>query len=187
MGELLSVVTAFVYKNWSSLALFMPILFLSFFVFVGLLLLGVATGVIFPKRIGWISAEIEQNPVKSFLWGLFWILMFVPISLMLIVSIIGIPLIIGQILVYGVSLAFGFISAAQLFGKNILCNVVKRYNQPIHVEIIWGICALTLIGIIPVIGILFNLAVIILGIGASYLSGFGEGINESLAERIKKI
>ncbi len=149
-------------------------LFASLLTFLGILAIGIAAGFLFPKRVGWVAVSIENAPLKAFLWGLLWIALALPIALLLVVSIIGIPLVILEFVVYGVALVLGYIAVSQVLGKKLLASL-RRYNQPMVTEIIWGIVLLTVIGLIPVIGALVNLVVGTMAIGASWMSRLGEG------------
>ncbi|MFA5104523.1 MAG: hypothetical protein WC527_05045 [Candidatus Margulisiibacteriota bacterium] len=155
-------------------ALILAQLFASLLTFLGILAIGMAAGFLFPKRVGWIAVSIEKAPLKAFLWGLLWVVLILPITLLLVVSIIGIPLVILQFVVYGIALALGYIAASQVLGKKLLASL-RRYNQPMVTEIIWGIILLTLIGLVPVIGCLVNAVVGTMAIGASWMSRLGEG------------
>jgi len=155
-------------------ALIMAQLFASLLTFLGILAIGIAAGFLFPKRVGWMAVSIENSPLKAFLWGLLWIVLALPIAFLLVVSIIGIPLVILQFVVYGIALVLGYIAASQVLGKKLLSSL-RRYNQPMVTEIIWGIILLTLIGLVPVIGALINAVVGTMAIGASWMSRLGEG------------
>jgi len=143
--------------------------------FLGILAIGIAAGLFFPRRVGWVSVAIERHPVKSFLWGLLWILLIVPILALLVVSIIGIPLVLIEFVAYGVALVLGYVSASQVIGKKLLSSF-KRYNQPMITEIIWGIVILALINLVPVLGSLVVAIVSVMAIGACWMTRFGEGI-----------
>lgn len=155
-------------------ALIIAQLFASLLTFLGLLALGIAAGFLFPKRVGWISVAAEKNPLKAFMWGLLWIVLTLPIAILLAVSVIGIPLIILEFVVYGVALVLGYIAISQVLGKKLLASL-RRFNQPMVTEIIWGIILLTLIGLVPVVGPLVNMIVGTMAIGAGWMSRLGEG------------
>lgn len=143
--------------------------------FLGILAIGIAAGLLFPRRVGWVSVAIERHPLKAFWWGLLWIVLIIPIAALLLVSIIGIPLIIVEIIAYGTALVLGYISASQVIGKKLLSSF-KRYNQPMVTEIIWGIVLLSLINLVPVLGGLVVFVVSVMAIGACWMTRFGEGI-----------
>jgi hypothetical protein len=143
--------------------------------FLGILAIGVAAGLLFPRRVGWVSVAVERHPFKAFWWGLLWIILIVPICALLLVSIIGIPLIIVEILAYGVALVLGYVAASQVIGKKLLSSF-KRYNQPMVTEIIWGIVILSLINLVPVLGAVVAAIVSVMAIGACWMTRFGEGI-----------
>lgn len=148
-------------------------IFSALLVFLGILALGIAIGLIFPKRVGWTAAAIERDPIKAFLWGVLWIVLLLPITFLLLISIVGIPLILVQIALYGIAVILGIIAVAQIIGKKLLASM-KRYNQPIIAEIVWGIVILTLITFIPIVGIIIDSLLIAIAIGASWTSRLGE-------------
>lgn len=153
--------------------MFIASIFLGLVSFIGLLAIGIFAGLVFPKRIGWTSVSIEQHPVKAFLWGLLWIILALPITFLLLFSVIGIPLILAQFVVYGLAIALGYVSVNQVIGKKLL-GAFRRYNQPMVTEIIWGIVLLTLVNLVPLIGPLVSAVVCTMGIGSAWLSRFGE-------------
>jgi len=155
-------------------ALLIAQLFASLLTFLGILAIGIAAGFLFPKRVGWVAVSVENAPLKAFLWGLVWLVMVLPIAFLLVVSIIGIPLVILQFVVYGIALVLGYIAVSQVLGKKLLASL-RRYNQPMVTEIIWGIVLLTVIGLVPVIGALVNAVAGTIAIGASWMSRLGEG------------
>ncbi len=148
-------------------------IFANLLAFLGILALGIAVGVLFPKRVGWTAAAIERDALKAFLWGILWIILFVPITFFLLISIVGIPLIIIQVGIYGIALILGCLAIAQIIGKQLLASM-KRYNQPMVSEIVWGIVILTLIGLVPVIGLIVDSIIGAIAIGASWISKLGE-------------
>lgn len=172
MPKYVSAITVLGAKVGPSLALLASV-FLGLLYFLGILAVGVAAGLVFPKRVGWTAVSIDQHPVKAFLWGLLWIVLILPIAFLLFVSIIGIPLIIAEVMVYGIALVLGYVAATQVIGKKLL-TAFKRYNMPMVTEIIWGIVILTLIGIVPVIGPLVHAIICTMALGASWMSRFGE-------------
>ncbi|MEI6155457.1 MAG: polymer-forming cytoskeletal protein [Deltaproteobacteria bacterium] len=78
--------------------------------FVSMLVVGLTAGFLFPKKVGWTSAAIERHPVKAFFWGLLWTMLFVPIAILLVCSIIGVPLIVLQMVLYALALVLGYVS-----------------------------------------------------------------------------
>ncbi|MCX5749131.1 MAG: hypothetical protein NTZ10_02675 [Candidatus Saganbacteria bacterium] len=154
---------------------YMATVFAALLSFLGVLALGIAAGLLFPRRVGWVSVAVERHPIKSFLWGLLWIILIIPICALLVVSIMGIPLIIVEIVAYGLALVLGYIAASQIIGKKLLSSF-KRYNQPMVTEIIWGIVLLALIGLVPVLGQIVSAIVAIIAVGACWMTRYGEGI-----------
>ena len=145
----------------------------SLFAFLGVLSLGVIVSVLFPKRIGWTSVAIERHTWQTLGWGLVWWVLLLPITLLLIVSIIGIPVVFILWLLYGLAVVLGYISITQLIGKKLL-TAFKRYNQPIVTEVIWGVVLMALINLIPVLGQLITAVICTMGLGAAWMSRLGE-------------
>ena len=145
----------------------------SLLAFLGVLALGVIVCVLFPKRVGWTSVAIERHPWQTLGWGLLWWVLLLPMTLLMVVSVIGIPIVVILWLVYGLAVVLGYISITQLIGKKLL-SAFKRYNQPIVTEVIWGVVLMALINLIPVLGQLITCIVCTMGLGAAWMSRLGE-------------
>ncbi|MFA5097802.1 MAG: hypothetical protein WC490_04150 [Candidatus Margulisiibacteriota bacterium] len=145
----------------------------SLLAFLGVLALGVIVCILFPKRIGWTSVAIERHAWQTLGWGLAWWVLLLPITLLMLVSIIGIPVIAVLWLLYGLAVVLGYISVTQLIGKRLLA-AFKRYNQPIVTEVIWGVVLMALVNLIPVLGQLVTAVICTMGLGAAWMSRLGE-------------
>ena len=145
----------------------------SLLAFLGVLALGVIVSALFPKRIGWTSVAIERHAWQSLGWGLVWWVLLLPVTLLMIVSVIGIPIVLILWLLYGLAVVLGYISITQLIGKKILV-AFKRYNQPIVTEVIWGVVLMALINLIPILGQLITAVICTMGLGAAWMSRLGE-------------
>ncbi|MEK7377098.1 MAG: hypothetical protein AABZ57_08085 [Candidatus Margulisiibacteriota bacterium] len=145
----------------------------SLLAFLGVLALGVIVSVLFPKRIGWTSVAIEHHPWQTLGWGLAWWALLLPMTLLMIVSVIGIPIVFILWLLYGLAVVLGYISVTQLIGKKLLVSF-KRYNQPIATEVLWGVVLMALVNLIPVLGQLITAVICTMGLGAAWMSRLGE-------------
>jgi len=145
----------------------------SLLAFLGVLALGVIVCILFPKRIGWTSVAIERHPWQTLGWGIVWWVLLLPMTLLMVVSVIGIPVIVILWLLYGLAVVLGYISVTQVIGKRLLA-AFKRYNQPIVTEVIWGVVLMAFINLIPVIGQLATAVICTMGLGAAWMSRLGE-------------
>ncbi|MDD4178478.1 MAG: hypothetical protein PHH14_00295 [Candidatus Margulisbacteria bacterium] len=143
--------------------------FLSFIGFVALTMILVAT---FTPQIGRVSGILEEDLLRNFLIGLLIAVLFVPVVIMLGVSIVGIILIpVWAIIIVCASL-FGYIAAGHLLGKKIL-HAFKIYGRSMMTECLTGVVLLWLIGLVPIGGLLVKLIASLTGIGAVYWTRFG--------------
>ena len=154
--------------------IFWTTMFMGLLCFLGVLAIGIAAGLIFPKRVGWTAVAIEKHPFQSFLWGVLWLVLALPIAVLLLLSVIGIPLIIVEFVIFGLAVVLGYVAISQVLGKKLL-SAFRRYNQPMITEIIWGVVLLTLIGLVPILGAIVYMIVWPMAVGAGWMSRLGEG------------
>jgi uncharacterized membrane protein YfcA len=100
-----------------------------------------------------------------FLYGLLGVVLIVPMTVMLAISIVGIALIPIEILAIFLGLLIGFIAVAIFIGKKIL-RAFKNDNPSIVLSALLGIVLLWLIGLIPFFGFLVKIFAFIMGFGA---------------------
>ncbi|MFC1522397.1 hypothetical protein ACFL6Y_08295 [Elusimicrobiota bacterium] len=139
---------------------------------LGWLALALLAGLLFPKQLAQTASCVEAKPGLCILLGiLFWPALIV-LSVMLLISIIGIP-ILPLVALGMVTLWFwSYVSIGYWMGSRML------KNQTGFVRNDWFLCVLglfviVLISWIPIIGWLASMAVLFFGIGATILSRFG--------------
>jgi hypothetical protein len=66
----------------------------------------------------------------------------------------------------------GFIAVSQLVGRKLF-TVLKRHDQSLMRETIWGLIILWLIGWIPYVGWMIKMCAIVIGLGGVLLTRFG--------------
>jgi len=161
------VPTAMVTKGlgWG-VALFSLLSFLAFLV-LAVILVG-----LFDKYLGAISYYVERLPGHSLLWGLLAGLLTVPIILLLVISVIGIPFIPVLIMLLIAAGVFGYIAASQLIGKLFL-KTVRIYNKPMITEVACGLVLLFILSFLPVLGWIVKALVGTMGLGAVIITRFG--------------
>lgn len=124
------------------------------------------------KRIGAMSSKIEKEWLKTFLWGILGYILICPLAILLAITIIGIPLIIVELVLISIAVTMGYIAASQLIGKKFT-KAIRKPNQPMIVEVVWGLLILFLVDLIPVVGPLVKCVVLTFGFGSAIVTKLG--------------
>ncbi|MDA2932840.1 hypothetical protein MYX82_00700 [Acidobacteria bacterium AH-259-D05] len=151
----------------------------EFIAFIGLMtLLGLAVtilvlAILFRNTIqrGTILME-KENLAWNLLWGGLAVLLFLPIFVMLCVTIIGIPVAFLLLFLYPVAWLFGLILLANYLGDWILTSLVKGQSNFL-VGTIFGIIVLGISLAVPVFGPILMIIYTLLAIGLSLRLMFG--------------
>jgi len=141
-------------------------------IFLGVLLLTVLTVFLIPKPLRLIASAVREKPFKVTVWGLAGLVLVVPLAVLLAVSVVGIVLIPLEIALVLCAVLIGFISVSQLVGQKLFV-ILKRQDQSLMRETIWGLIILWLIGWIPYVGWMVKVCAIVLGLGGVLLTRFG--------------
>jgi hypothetical protein len=143
--------------------------FLSFLAFLGLTALLVA---LFTPQLGAVSALAEKQWLRSLLWGLLALVLFIPITIVLVVSLVGIFLIPVWIVLAVIAWLFGWVGVAHMVGKKIL-YACKLRGRSMMLETLCGVVILYLVSLIPIIGWAIKFIACLLGLGSVVLTRFG--------------
>ncbi len=141
-------------------------------IFLGVLLLTVLTVFLIPKPVRLIAAAVREKPFKVTVWGLAGLVLVVPLAVLLAVSVVGIVLIPLEMAIVLCAVLIGFISVSQLVGQKLFA-ILKRQDQSMMRETVWGLIVLWLIGWIPYVGWMVKVCAIVLGLGGVLLTRFG--------------
>jgi len=132
--------------------------------FVGLLALALLLVAIIPKPFASISDKVTASTLKVILWGLLGLGLTVPLTILLIISLVGIPLIPLEIVLLACAFLIGYIAVAQLVGTRMAAALKKP-----DLNILWmtsmGLITLWVVGFVPVLGWIVKGAVALLGFG----------------------
>lgn len=145
---------------------------ISISIFLGVLLITILTIFLIPKPIRLISSAIKEKPYKVTAWGLAGLVLVVPLAVLLAVSVVGIVLIPLEMTIVLCAVLLGFIAVSQLVGRKLF-TILKRHDQSMMRETIWGLIVLWLIGWIPYVGWMVKMCAIVLGLGGVLLTRFG--------------
>jgi hypothetical protein len=141
-------------------------------IFLGVLLLTVLTIFLIPKPVRLIASAVREKPFKVTVWGLAGLVLVVPLAVLLAVSVVGIVLIPLEMAIVLCAVLIGFISVSQFVGQKLF-TILKRQDQSMMRETVWGLIVLWLIGWIPYVGWMVKVCAIVLGLGGVLLTRFG--------------
>lgn len=139
--------------------------FLMIIPLIGLFALALLLAVLIPTALSTVVANIKNEPIIMFLWGVLGVILIVPLAVMLAISIIGIALIPLQILAIFLASLIGYIAVAIIIGKKLL-RALNMDNPSVILSVILGILILWLIGLIPIFGSIVKVIAWIMGFGA---------------------
>ncbi|NIQ39742.1 MAG: hypothetical protein GTN81_14310 [Proteobacteria bacterium] len=132
--------------------------------FLGLLALAVVLVTVIPKPFDSVLRTVEENILRSILWGLVGLVIIIFLAVSLVVSLVGIPLIPLEFMLVGCAFLVGYVAMAQLIGSKMATAAKKP-----HLNVIWatmlGLIVLWVIGWVPVLGWLVKGAALFLGFG----------------------
>jgi hypothetical protein len=168
--DISAAITKALSEEWEGWSWIFAIVSLS--IFLGILLVTILTVFLIPKPVQLISSAIKEKPFKVTVWGLIGLVLVVPLAVLLAISVIGIVLIPLEMAIVLFAVILGFIAVSQLVGRKLF-TVLKRHDQSLMRETIWGLIVLWLIGWIPYVGWMIKMCAIVMGLGGVFLTRFG--------------
>ena len=144
----------------------------SISIFIGVLILTMLIVHFIPKPISVISTVIKDMPIKVIFWGILGMILVVPLAVLLAVSVVGIVLIPLELTIVLCAVILGFIAVSQLVGRKLFA-ILKRHDQSMIRETIWGMMILWIIGWIPYVGWMLKVFAVVLGFGGVLMTRFG--------------
>ncbi|MBJ6762255.1 hypothetical protein JGU66_15890 [Myxococcaceae bacterium JPH2] len=141
---------------------------LQFAVLFGLGFLG---QLFFPARMKELGEEIRTRPLQSGMAGFLGALALVPLTLVLIITLIGIPVAVLLWVVAPLAAALGYAAVASEVGTRL---PVMRGRKTQAVVLALGLSILLALGHVPVLGWLANIAAILAAFGAVIRTRFGQ-------------
>ncbi len=137
------------------------------------LLIYLLIAVLFPRPIQACVDTLEKRPVGSFFMGILLFVLLAPLTVLLAVSIVGIPVIPFLLCAMIVAFLFGKVSVYRFAGT----QVGRQFNfaafQLPLVAFLIGAFIFCLLYMIPVLGFMVWCAIIPFGMGAAALAAFG--------------
>lgn len=139
--------------------------------YLWLLLIGIVSLMIAPELTQKNSDKVAMNPLKNLLWGLLFLIITPIVTILLLITIIGIPLSLILFIIYIVTIYISRIYVGYWVGGYVLqkLKIETRFRV---LTMAFGLL-IVLIGInIPIIGIFIHLVVLLLGLGAIVLTEY---------------
>jgi cytoskeletal protein CcmA (bactofilin family) len=139
---------------------------------VSLLLIAVVlviVSILFPKATAEIAEQLASRPLPSFLWGILIAFLAVPATILLLITILGIPLAGLLWVVLACAYYLGFAGLSGLVGKKIL-NALGGKQPELYLSALLGAIIIGLITWIPYVGMPAGWLLKISGLGAAAIS-----------------
>ena len=133
---------------------------------------------IFPVRVRVALDRLEHHPGLSAAVGMLAIVAIIPVMILLIISLIGIPLIPVEIAAVLAGILIGQAALGMLVGRRLF-ELVSPHTTPAPLAALAvGLVLISLAEIIPGVGIFVTMLVVLVGLGAAALAmmhdpGFG--------------
>lgn len=127
---------------------------------------------LFPKPVKRVSDALLVKPGPVIGWGILAAILAVPLMILLIITIIGIPLAIVEIVVLAVAAVLGYTGIVNLVGDRIITAASGGKVNPL-VSIAIGVIIFGLLGMIPILGGLLTMALYVLALGMVLMTRFG--------------
>jgi len=141
---------------------------LNFAIFFGL---GFLFLIFAPNRMKQIESELKTDPLKCGLTGLVGMLAMIPLSVLLIITLIGIPFVIVLWLLAGLGVAMGIAAIANEIGTRLPWFKLRKTQAGV---LALGMLILCLVGLVPIIGPIAFFLVALLAFGAIIRTRFGQ-------------
>lgn len=123
-----------------------------------------------PARVQQMAAHFERKPLAAGMIGVLTIAALLPGSLLLAITLVGIPLVPVVWLLAGFSSVVGTVAIAQVVAQKL---PLKRGPKSAAGMMGWGLLLLVLGTLPPVVGVLATAAISVMGLGAVVMSRFG--------------
>jgi len=141
---------------------------------LGLWVLGVLILVLFPHATARVRASVEREPARAALVGLAAHLLLIPLSILLAVTLVGIPLVPVVVIALLVARLLGYLAVSLYVGGMTWRALGTSGREPARVwQLVLGMVLLGTVQLLPVAGWLISIAVALVGSGAALLTRWG--------------
>jgi cytoskeletal protein CcmA (bactofilin family) len=151
---------------------------LSFAVLFGLGFLG---QMFFPQRMKQLGEEVRRKPVQTGLTGFVGLLAMIPLTVVLCITIIGIPAALVLWMAAPLAAALGYAAVASELGTRL---PLLRGRKTQAVVLALGLLVLMVVGAIPVLGAIVSFFIVLMALGAVIRTRFGNTRRSGMPEPI---
>ena len=130
---------------------------------------------IFPVRVRVALDRLEHHPGLCAAVGMLALVAIVPVMIMLIISVIGIPLIVVEFAAVLAGILIGQAALGMLVGRRLFELISPRTTPAPLAALLLGLVMISLSEIIPGVGIFVTVLVALVGLGAAALALVREG------------
>ena len=166
-------------KGFFSLSIVPLILILKLVtVFIWFLMTMIVAG-IFPKQVAFASSQVRASFGAIFGTGFLGFIIFtgvIIISAFLCLILIGIPILLTVAVAALCLRVFGLVALYHVFGES-LSRSFGRHNPSVLGASLLGLLIVSVIGFVPVLGLLFTFVLSIVGFGVAIRTKFGTAEN----------
>lgn len=127
---------------------------------------------LFPKPVKRVSDALLLKPGPVIGWGILAAVLALPLMILLVITIIGIPLVIVEIVVLAAAAVLGYTGIVNLVGDRIITAASGGKVNPL-VSIAIGVLIFGLLGMIPILGGLLTMVLSVIALGMALVSRFG--------------
>lgn len=125
---------------------------------------------LFPLRARIALDRVERHPGISAVTGTVALIAAIPIAILLLISIIGLPLIPLEIVALFAASWIGFAAVALLIGRRIYEGIWPHTTPSPFTALVLGLVIITAAQMLPVVGWAVTALVVLVGLGAALLA-----------------
>jgi len=163
------------WDNWGSIAGWIGST--VFIILVALIISAIA-----PRQVAFTSDHARRHPFSSLGWGALGLIIIVPlVTVVLIITLIGILALLPWWLIVVVALLFGYVSVGALIGRLVLGRNQERGR--VMLAAVLGVVVLSVVQWIPIAGAVIVFVALLLGLGATF-SGWWEWRRQARAAKL---
>ncbi len=123
-----------------------------------------------PNRMKQIESELKADPLKCMLTGGVAAVAFLPLLVLLAITVIGIPVMLAMLLLAPLAILAGYGAIASTIGLRL---PILRGKKTQAMVLALGLLVILLLGMIPVLGVILHSGLVLLSVGAVLRTRFG--------------
>lgn len=151
------------FKKFTAFVVIQKIVSLAIEILIGALLIS-----LLPKLAKKLTKLAQIEPSKNIGWGFLTVIVVPILSVLLFISLIGIPIAVVVLMLYGISFYLARVLAGVSLGNQLLKD--KQFKKSFH-DLALGLLILSILKLIPIFGWLVYFFFILNGLGALALHG----------------